>query len=104
MTSSERRATLRYQVKPETLIYFPGSESAAVQDLSLGGMYIEDKTSRFSEGTELELELRMSEESTGLRGVVTRVNPGQGFAVKFLEYSSNLKTRLENAFQREWDS
>jgi hypothetical protein len=33
-----------------------------------------------------------------------RVNPGQGFAVKFLEYSSDLKKRLEGAFQRDWDS
>jgi hypothetical protein len=67
-------------------------------------MYIEDKASRFSQGTELELELRGSKESMVLRGVVMRLNPGQGFAVKFLEYSNDLKTRLENAFQRDWDS
>lgn len=98
MTGSERRAAPRYRVKPGTFAYFYalGSQStAAIRDLSLGGIYIEDSLSQFSEGTELELELRLGNESISLRGVVARAYAGEGFAVRFLEYSVEMKERLE---------
>lgn len=102
MTIPERRSEPRYQVKPDTFVYFypPGSEPATIQNLSLGGMHIEDKSSHLSEGTELKLEVRTkNNELIALRGVVTRVNPGQGFAVRFLEYSADLKELLRERFQ-----
>lgn len=102
MSLSERRAEPRYQVKPETFVYFypPGSEPATIQDLSLGGMYIGDKSSQLSEGTELKLEVCVkNNDLIALLGIVTRVNPGQGFAVRFLEYSGDLKELLKERFQ-----
>jgi hypothetical protein len=102
MTYPERRSESRYQVKPDTFVYFypPGSEPSTIQNLSLGGMYIEDKSSQPSEGTELKLKVRVkNNELIALRGVVTRVNPSQGFAVRFLEYSGDLKELLKERFQ-----
>ncbi len=87
-----------YRVKPGSFAYFHalGSQSeAAIRDLSLGGIYIEDPRSKFSEGTELDLELRLGNKSVSLRGVVARAYAGEGFAVRFLEYSSDMKERLE---------
>jgi hypothetical protein len=98
MTIPERRATPRYRVKPGTFAYFYalGSQlSGVIRDLSLGGVYIEDSRNQFSEGTELDLELRVDDESISVRGVVTRAYPRQGFAVRFLEFSADLKERLE---------
>lgn len=101
MTSPERRVAPRYRVKPDTFVYFypPGSEAATVQNLSLGGMYIEDKTTQLAEGTELDLELRVPRGTISLRGVVTRLSPQQGFVVRFVEYSSDLKDLLKERFQ-----
>ena len=98
MTAPERRSALRYRVKPGSFAYFHalGSQSeAAIRDLSLGGIYIEDPRNEFSEGTELDLELRLGNKSVSLRGVVARAYAGEGFAVRFLEYSSDMKERLE---------
>ncbi|MCH8948690.1 MAG: PilZ domain-containing protein [Acidobacteria bacterium] len=98
MTAPERRSALRYRVKPGSFAYFHalGSQSeAAIRDLSLGGLYIEDPRNEFSEGMELDLELRLGNKSVSLRGVVARAYAGEGFAVRFLEYSSDMKERLE---------
>jgi len=102
MTSPERRAVPRYRIKPDTFVYFypPGSETATIQDLSLGGMYVvEDKTTPVAEGAELDFELRVLGGTISLRGVVTRVNPEKGFAVRFTEYSSDVKDLLKERFQ-----
>ncbi len=98
MTPSERRSAPRYRVKPGSFAYFHalGSQSgAAIRDLSLGGLYNEDPRNEFSEVTELDLELRLGNKTVSLRGVGAHAYAGEGFAVRFLEYSSDMTERLE---------
>ena len=97
MTSPEQRATPRYRLKPGSFAYY-ALGLAAVRDLSLGGVFIEDRQSTFSEGMELTLELRVDGESIPLRGVVRRSSPKVGFAVQFLDLHSDTKERLARYF------
>lgn len=99
MSGSERRATPRYRARPGTFAHYYHLGPGYVRDISLGGVYIEDHRSQFSEGTELDLELRLGDESISVRGVVQRSYPEEGFAVQFLEISSEAKERLERYFR-----
>ncbi|MGH9896062.1 MAG: PilZ domain-containing protein, partial [bacterium] len=60
---------------------------------------VEDRTNQFTPGSELELELRLGEESIALRGAVHRTDPGIGFSVEFLELSPEVRHRLETYFR-----
>jgi hypothetical protein len=94
----ERRAAPRYAIQQGTFTYFyalGGRSTAIIRDLSLGGVYIGDKSCQFKEGTELDVELLTDDGPAMFRGVVTRSYPQQGFAVRFLEYSGELRERLE---------
>lgn len=98
MTTADRRSSPRYRALPGTFAYFHsfGSRTVgAIRDLSLGGVYIEDPRSRFSEESELDLELPLENEVLVLRGVVARAFPGQGFAVQFRAGPSDKEERLE---------
>jgi len=95
----ERRTSPRYRMKSETFAYFyPADEDSTglVRNLSLGGVYIEDENNQLREGAELELELLTDGEKLSLRGVVARTYPNKGFALRFLDYSNQLKERLES--------
>jgi hypothetical protein len=102
----DRRAAPRFEMRPETFAYFyPADEESTghVRNLSLGGVYIEDKKSAFAEGSEVQLELKLDDESLTLRGQVTRTYPNKGFALRFLDYSTELKDWLER-YLRNLDS
>lgn len=95
---AERREHTRYQVSPDTFAYFyPADEESTglVRNLSLGGVYIEDANNKFAEGAQLDLELMIDNQRVAFRVEVNRVYPNKGFAVRFLEYSTDLKDRLE---------
>lgn len=103
----ERRAAPRFEMGPETFAYFyPADEESTglVRNLSLGGVYIEDKSGQFAEGTEVELELKLDNEKFTLRGQVTRTYPNKGFALRFLDYSTELKDWLERYLRNLDDS
>lgn len=101
--SDERRASPRYRVQRGTFAYFHSfgeRTTGAIRDLSLGGVYVEDHLSSFSEDTELELELPLGEESVVLGGVVARSYPGEGFAVQFLECPPEKRSVLQKGLRR----
>lgn len=98
MTTADRRSSPRYRALPGTFAYFHsfGSRTVgAIRDLSVGGVYIEDPRSRFTEESELDLELPLEDEVLVLRGVVARSFPGQGFAVQFRAGPPDKEERLE---------
>jgi hypothetical protein len=94
----DRRTSPRYQVGADTFAYFypaDAESTGTVRNLSLGGVYVEDPGNNFTEETELDLELRLEGEKMTFRVVVTRSYPNQGFAARFLDYSTELKEQLE---------
>ncbi|MFQ5777346.1 MAG: PilZ domain-containing protein [Terriglobia bacterium] len=99
-TSAERRATPRYRIQPGSFAYY-ALGSGAIRDISLGGVFIEDRKSSFSAGTELDLELRLSGEAIVLRGVVKRSIPQVGFGVQFEDFSRTMRERLQQLFRAE---
>lgn len=98
MVREERRASRRYQIQPGSFAYY-ALGSGAIRDLSLGGVFIEDRESSFAVGTELDLELRLGQETISLRGAVRRALPGAGFAVEFLDFPAPTRQRLEDYFR-----
>ena len=103
MTPTERRANPRYPIAPGSFAYY-ALGSGVIQNLSLGGVFIEDRDASFSAGTEIDLELRLDNESVVLRGAVRRVEPQSGFAVEFLELAPEVRHRLEKHFRARFGS
>lgn len=100
---TERRATPRYRIQPGSFAYY-ALGSGAIRDISLGGVFVEDRKTSFSAGTELDLELRLNGEAIVLRGVVKRPIPQVGFGVRFEEFSRTTRERLQRLFRAEHTS
>ena len=99
MATDERRAHARYPISPGSFAFY-ALGSGVIQNLSLGGVFIEDRQASFSLGSELDLELiHKNGESIVLRGIVRRSEPGSGFAVEFLGLTEDLRRRLETYFR-----
>lgn len=98
MSTPERRTTPRYRVGPKSFAYY-ALGCGAIRDIGLEGVFIEDRLSSVSAGTQIEIELRLGEESVSLRGVVRRSYPKMGFAVQFLDVPADTKQRLQKYFR-----
>lgn len=98
MPSVERRACPRYRVRPQDFAYFDCLGRMAIRDLSRTGVYVEDPTRQYPQGTELEMEILLGREVVPVRGVVMRTDPGEGFAVRFLEAPPDIRERMETYF------
>ena len=98
MTKTEQRTTPRYRIPPGSFAYYALSRGI-ILDLSLGGVFLEDRENTFSQGTELDLELHLDEEVISLRGTVRRFQPKVGFTVQFHEFPAETKQRLETYFR-----
>ncbi len=99
MVTDERRAHPRYPI-PQGSFAFYALGSGVIQNLSVGGVFIEDRQASFSVGAELDLELIHKEgESIVLQGIVRRAEPGAGFAVEFLGLTAEVRQRIANYFR-----
>jgi hypothetical protein len=98
---TEGRKAPRYRIEPGSFAYY-ALGSGAIYNLSLAGVFIEDRKSTFREGAELEVELRLGEELISLRGIVRRSRPGVGFAVQFSEIPPDTKQRLQEYFRTQF--
>jgi len=99
MVTDERRAHPRHSITPGSFAFY-ALGSGVIQNLSLGGVFIEDKEASFAVGAEVDLELILREgDSLVLRGVVRRAEPGKGFAVEFLSVPDEVRERLEKHFR-----
>lgn len=99
MVTDERRAHPRHSIAPGSFAFY-ALGSGVIQNLSLGGVFIEDREASFAVGDEVDLELILREgDSILLRGAVRRAEPGKGFAVEFVGLDDDLRRRLETYFR-----
>ena len=99
MVTDERRANPRHSIVPGSFAFY-ALGSGVIQNLSLGGVFIEDKEASFAVGAEIDFELILREgDSIVLRGAVRRAEPGRGFAVEFIGLSDELRQRLTTYFR-----
>ncbi|MCI0403436.1 MAG: PilZ domain-containing protein [Acidobacteria bacterium] len=99
MVAEERRAHRRHSISPGSFAFY-ALGSGVIRNLSLGGVFVEDRDASFAVGEEVDLELILSEgDSVVLRGAVRRAQPGKGFAVEFLDLPDDFRRRLETYFR-----
>ncbi|MGH9788847.1 MAG: PilZ domain-containing protein [Candidatus Acidiferrales bacterium] len=102
MVPEERRANPRYPIPPGSFAFY-ALGSGVIQNLSLGGVFVEDRQASFAVGAEVDLELILKDgDSIVLRGVVRRAEPGSGFAVAFLGLTDDLRQRLAKHFRAQF--
>ncbi len=99
MTTVEQRTHPRYRIPSGSFAYYALGH-AVIRDLSLGGVFVEDREHTPATGTEVDLELHLDDEVTPIRGTVRRVEPQVGFAVQFHELPAETKQRLERHFRK----
>jgi hypothetical protein len=69
--------------------------SPHVRDLSVSGLYLKDSRT-LQRGQPIELLLRIGgEEPIRIRGMVRRVDPGEGMAVEFIQLSAADRRRIK---------
>jgi len=98
----EERLNPRYRLQPGSFAYY-ALGYAAIRDISLGGVFIEDRVHEFTPGNPIDLELRLNSDVVSLRGVVRRAEPNTGFSVQFLDVPNGVKQRLESHFRNPLD-
>ena len=82
------RATIELQTEEGGVPIF-----ANISDISLGGCYIETSTI-LSAGTKIKVGFSMDNPALTTSGVVARLDPGSGIAVKFHEVSREGRARM----------
>ena len=92
MSPKDRRATPRFQPKPENRIIY-GATSASIRDLSLEGVFVFDPDP-LPIGSEIMFTLRVGDQDISLEGVVRHSVDQQGMGIQFMKVSSVLKRRL----------
>ncbi len=92
MSPKERRATPRFQPKPEDHIAY-GESSAVIRDLSLEGVFVLDPDP-LPVGSEIIFTLRAGEQDISLQGVVRHSVDQQGMGIQFTDVSPVSKRRL----------
>ena len=99
MATDERRAHPRYPIAAGSFAFY-ALGSGAIQNLSLGGVFVEDRQATFSVGAEIDLELiHKNGESIMLHGIVRRAEPGAGFGVEFLGLTDEVRQRIAAYFR-----
>jgi PilZ domain len=92
MTTIDRRATPRFQAKPENRITY-GERSALVRDLSLEGIFVLDPDP-LPAGSELAFTLRAGLQDISLEGIVRHSVVDEGMGIQFTNLSAVSKRRL----------
>jgi hypothetical protein len=92
MSSKDRRATPRFQAKPENYITY-GDRSAPIRDLSLEGVFVLDPDP-LPAGSEIIFTLRAGQTDITLEGVVRHSAVDVGMGIQFTSLSAVSKRRL----------
>src|ERR1700719_946769 len=92
MQSRDRRATPRFQAKPENHITY-GDRSAPIRDLSLEGVFVLDPDP-LPAGSELTFTLQAGQTDIALEGVVRHSVVDLGMGIQFTNLSPVSKRRL----------
>jgi hypothetical protein len=92
MPSNDRRATPRFQAKPENHITY-GDRSAPIRDLSLEGVYVLDPDP-LPAGSEISFTLRAGQTDITLEGIVRHSAVDEGMGIQFTNLSAVSKRRL----------
>jgi hypothetical protein len=92
MPPKDRRATPRFQAKPENYITY-GERSAPIRDLSLDGVFVVDPDP-LPVGSELAFTLRAGQQDIILDGIVRHSVVDIGMGIQFVNLSAVSKRRL----------
>ena len=92
MKLKDRRATTRFQAKPENQITY-GDRSAPIRDLTLEGVFVVDPDP-LPVGSELAFTLRAGHTDIALEGVVRHSAVDEGMGIQFTNLSGVSKRRL----------
>jgi PilZ domain len=92
MPIKDRRATPRFQAKPENRITY-GDRSAPIRDLSLEGIFVLDPDP-LPAGSELTFTLRAGQTDIALEGIVRHCVVDVGMGIQFTNLSAVSKRRL----------
>ena len=92
MSPKDRRATPRFQPKPENRIIY-GATSASIRDLSLEGVFVFDPDP-LPIGSEIMFTLQVGDQDISLEGVVRHSVDQQGMGIQFTKISPVSKRRL----------
>ena len=79
------------------VVYVEGS--GKVRDVSLGGVFIEDRQP-FPVGTVFGFTLTLCDEQLSLKGVVRQCIPEKGMGVRFHEIPNDARNRLERVLNQ----
>jgi len=92
MISKDRRATPRFQAKPESNISY-GERSAPIRDLSMEGVFVLDPDP-LPAGSEITFTLRAGQTDITLEGIVRHSAVDVGMGIQFTNLSAVSKRRL----------
>jgi hypothetical protein len=92
MPTKDRRATPRFQAKPENTIRY-GDRSAPIRDLSIEGVFVLDPDP-LPAGSELAFTLRAGQTDISLEGIVRHSIVDVGMGIQFTNLSGVSKRRL----------
>jgi hypothetical protein len=92
MPPKDRRASPRFQAKPENRITY-GDRSAPIRDLSLDGVFVLDPDP-LPAGSELTFTLHAGQTDIALEGIVRHSLVDVGMGIQFTNLSAVSKRRL----------
>jgi hypothetical protein len=92
MSSKDRRATQRFQSKPESRVIY-GAAYTTLRDLSLEGVFVVDPDP-LPVGSEIIFTLRAGDQDISLEGVVLYSVDCEGMGIQFTKVSAESKRRL----------
>jgi hypothetical protein len=92
MPRADRRATPRFQAKPENRILY-GERSAPIRDLSLEGVFVLDPDP-LPVGSEITFTLRAGHQDISLEGIVRHSIEDVGMGIQFTSIPAVSKRRL----------
>lgn len=98
MNAENKRGFPRYKVRGGDFAFYTSQDKGSIRDASRCGVYIEDPQHRFSKDSVIDIELHLGSEAIAVHALVTRSDPGEGFAVEFLTAPNDIHQRLENYF------
>jgi hypothetical protein len=92
MPSNDRRASPRFQAKPQNRIYY-GERSAPIRDLSMDGVFVLDPDP-LPAGSEISFVLHAGHAEISLQGIVRHSKEHVGMGIQFTNVSAVSKRRL----------
>jgi hypothetical protein len=92
MPTKDRRATPRFQPKPEDHVTY-GERSLIIRDLSLEGVYVFD-ADPLPAGSEIFFTLQAGHQDISLQGIVRHSEEQRGMGIQFANVSPESKRRL----------